>query len=150
MLTDEIEKYVSPAGVKVVASDMLPQSKLTKPALFICNTEEQTEKGAHWVVLGKPSEDLLIYFDALCVPPLAKYYYTFLSRNSEGVTFKTNKYPIQSDTSNHCGPFCVLLIWHLRTGRSFESFCAQFGASVAENDIKLEKLWNKFTRSSNR
>lgn len=146
MLTDEIEKYVTSAGVKVVPSDLLPQKKLTRPALYISNTEEQNEKGAHWVVLGKPNEHDLIYFDALCLPPLAKYYYNFLRRNSEGVTFKSNKYPIQSETSNTCGPFCVLLIWHLRTGRSFESFCEQFGASVAENDIKVRKLWKSFTR----
>lgn len=144
MLTDEIEKYM-PAGVAVLAADQLPQVKLAKPALFICNTEEQNKRGAHWVLLGLPSDDELIYFDSLCNPPLTKYYYNFLQRNSAGKTFKTNKFPIQSESSSYCGNLCVLLVWHLRTGRTFESFCGQFGASVYKNDLKVEQQWKIFT-----
>jgi hypothetical protein len=146
MLTDEIEYYVAPAGVKCVAADQLPQGKLKKPALFVCNTEEISKNGAHWVLTGKPSENELIFFDALCLPPLVRYYYHFLNRNKAGTTFKLNRYPIQSETSFLCGPYCVMLVWHLRTGHSFESFCAQFGASVVENDLKLQQQWKKFTR----
>jgi hypothetical protein len=146
MLTDEIEQYISQAGGIVCAADQLPQVKLKKPTLFISNTEERDKKGAHWVLLGKPNENELIYFDSLCTPPLTKYYYNFLQHNSAGTTFKTNKFPIQSESTSLCGMYTVLLFWHLRTGRPFETFCAQFGASVAQNDLKLERLWKIFTR----
>lgn len=138
--------YVRPTGAKVVASDLLPKYKLKKPAIFVSNTEENNKSGAHWIVIGKPTDDQLLYFDSLCVPPLVEHFYKFLQRNAAGTKLIMNKYPLQSETSAHCGRFCVLLIWNLHMGGSLDSFCAQFGAGVAENDIKLERMWKKFTR----
>lgn len=145
MQTDEIQQYVSATKAVVCASDELPQHRI-KSGLFISNTDEMNKSGAHWVLLAvvNTPERRIIYFDSLAVPPLIKYFYTFLKCNVEGGTLELNKNVIQAQSSQHCGRFCTLLAWHLFRGGKFDEFCKLYNQTPYLNDKKLEGRWALF------
>lgn len=145
MQTDEIQKYVSGTGAKVVASDQLPEHRINN-GIYISNTDEIDKAGMHWVVLAvlkKPTRKI-IYFDTLAVPPLTEHFYKFLKYNVEGGNLELNKNIIQSEDSAHCGRYSVLLVRFLAEGGTFEEFCKMYSANPQINDKKLEGQWALF------
>lgn len=145
MQTDEIQKFIRGTGAQVCACDQLPLHRI-KSGIFISNTELLKESGGHWVLLAvrNSPERKIIFFDSLAVPPFIEHFYKFLKCNVEGGTLELNKNVIQDAESDHCGKYCVLLVFYLLRGGALEGFCKEYSSSPLNNDKKLEREWALF------
>ena len=103
LFSDPFTRLTS-AGVHVL--NELPTDVVSRPRLFIVNTEPNYLPEKHWVSLYLEAEgEKAEYFDPLGDPPNATLH-SFLMRNSEKGYWR-NVRPVQGDDSKYCGQFCL-------------------------------------------
>lgn len=150
MDTFEILKLIEPIGGKVYAYDEIPLSSKIEDETFLAifNTAPITKDG-HWILicifnnkLGQ--ENVVYYMDGLGVFPTLQNVVEFINLNVTG-KLVCNKIQMQAETSNACGKFCILCMYHLVQGKSFDSFFEYFySPDPDETNEKVEQIFESF------
>ena len=99
--------------VGVYARDDLPSYLPAYPAALICNTDDASGPGEHWVSMFFDTDGHADYYDPLGLPPLFKEWEHYLQRHSQSWTY--NSHTVQSTLSSACGYHVVYyLLWRSR------------------------------------
>lgn len=110
------------------------------PAAVVANLDTHQMKGSHWVVIN--AEGLkreVIYFDSLALPLSEIMKTTFLKKFPKIVQ---NKIPYQSPISNTCAHFCIVFIYYVSQGYTFNEILSIFEKNL-NNDTFVKKVVNK-------
>jgi hypothetical protein len=113
---DQIEEYFAdekkyPHFGGVIAADQIKELPKKLPIGFVMNLDKSGDPGSHWVAVYI-NGDSVEYFDPLADPP-SKEFVRDIKAYLESMhvpvlfKFKVNKIKWQSDTSDHCGWFCI-------------------------------------------
>ena len=111
---------------------------------YVCNTDDSTGPGEHWVTVswfqGQESE----FFDSLAKSP-TEYsinFTNFLINN--GPQYKMSTMRIQGPHSIKCGEFCLFYAYHRCKGYTLNDIVTMFSKThFALNDFKVERFVNK-------
>ena len=85
------------------------------PSFQIVNTETSDKPGKHWILLSKrtnTSFSSIIFWDSLGNSP-KKYKNLYIRLNKIYKTIVVFKHPLQSNFSNCCGLYCILVAHYL-------------------------------------
>lgn len=125
---------IAPHFLGVFPADGLP-SCLPDTCYFILNTDTSDKPGQHWVA-GARIKGVSYYFDSYGITPSDwNEFWRPLNR------FKRSAKDLQQDTSTIRGDACLNFLKHMASGRSYESFIAQFD----ENDDRgNDRMFRKF------
>ena len=127
----------------VYSSDMLPFSA-SLPLNIIVNTDPSNMPGQHWVSISINKEGYGYYFDSFGIPPFKEDIFKFLEEKCDnGWTY--NKVSLQTKTSTTCGHYCVLYVIFRCQNLSNEYFLSKFNENTRHNDIRMEKIFGKFS-----
>ena len=95
----------------IYAIDMLPCKVMTRPALYIINSDLSNSPGQHWFTVFFPETDSGVekceFMDSLGRHPsfYRNYLLEFIKRNSDVIII--NGRCLQSDTSSVCGHYAL-------------------------------------------
>ena len=139
-----INEVTAPYFCGVLSHDQLNKLPYPKTGFYVCNTDDSTGPGEHWITLawfrnGQPAE----FFDSLAKSPADynKNFTNFLINNGPKYKFTTVR--IQAEESIKCGEFCIFYAHHRCMGYSFEEILKMFSdTDLRSNDIKVEHFVN--------
>jgi hypothetical protein len=114
--------------------DLLPSpDRLQYPMALIANLDKHVGKGTHWIAMYAQSRGKeVIYFDSLSLPINNIIFDTFLCEFPKIIQ---NKKPYQSPLSNVCAHYCIVLIYYLSQGYSFDYILHLF-----ENHVNTDEF----------
>ena len=127
--------------IGVYPIDLIPKKKIKKPFSLICNTDDSTKPGSHWIALYAPKYGNIEYFDSFGFKPMNEEIIVFINLN--GIKYRYNKKQIQSNKSITCGKFCVLFIYFRSKNITFDKFLNLFSSNKLYNEKLLKKLFSK-------
>jgi hypothetical protein len=143
---DQIDDYFSrskyPNYGGTIAADQIKDLPKKLPIGFIMNLDDSSEPGSHWVAVYI-SGDSVEYFDPLGQPP-SDSFKKDIKKYLEGMKipilmkFKINNVKWQSDTSNHCGWFCIQWLDNRFNNIPFVN-ATKFTNLAVEGEKKLKK-----------
>lgn len=109
MNTDEIERFLAADAAcrsvfqGVYSADTLPDH----PSLLVCNTDESTKPGQHWIAIHVDAYGRGEYFDSFGRAP-TKDFEAYMNKHCNIWTF--NKKQLQSVISSFCGYYCCMYV----------------------------------------
>lgn len=107
MNTREIERFLQADTIcrgvfqGVFSADTLPR----KPRLLVCNTDESSKPGLHWIAIHVDTYGRGEYFDSFGRAP-EKHFEDYMNKNCIRWTF--NRKQLQSIISSFCGYYCCM------------------------------------------
>ena len=142
-----LQKLPSFGGV--YSKDNIDKKKMKKavktkqPFGIVINTANHGLPGKHWIALHIDSQNKTAdYFDSLGGKP--QHYEGLLAlKESLGArgTLNYNCTPIQPDTSDTCGNYCVLFLLEKNQGTDFKHFIEQYFTPDKHVNDKLVKKY---------
>lgn len=143
MRTEELEAYMlSDPYIRryyggVVALDRLP-SVITKPSIFIVNSDTADMPGRHWfAVFFNPTVNE--HFDSAGFFPSLTLEASLIAH---GPTFQYNNRRVQDYHSNTCGLFCLFYCYFRCRGHSFRDIMQMFSSNLQINEHVVETFYN--------
>jgi hypothetical protein len=135
----------------VCAKDQLKGIK-EKSFAIICNNEDSSMPGMHWLCFYKNDQDTSVqFFDSFGMPIefYGKDFCEFAAENGKKLTF--SKFQYQSNSSNLCGAYCLYVLYYRCLGKSFDEILRGFSledtklndsliASFISNHFKFPKF----------
>lgn len=121
----------------VVPADMVPKA-WTKPMALVINLDDHTRPGSHWVAVYFDTSGRGHYFDSYGIPPLHPVHLDALRRNCK--IYEWNKEQFQSISSNVCGQFCIMYLYHMCYGGTIKSFSKFFSDEFTDNDRIVDEF----------
>jgi hypothetical protein len=118
--------------------DVIPSYIVKKPFSIIINTDNSANPGSHWVSAFSVDGKTLHYFDSLNLNPNENIQ-NFLNKFEK---IERNNRPFQSILSNVCGIYCVMFIYFMSKGVSFDTFIRNI-SSIKRCDQYIMYLFNK-------
>lgn len=118
-----------------LAPDLQLPSIVSKPALFLLNTDLSDGPGEHWclaVILPNNSAE---FFDSFGMSPEYYGFSSELLKHSKRIHF--NQYPVQSDGSATCGHHCIFWGYHRSRGYSCKSIMNLYSASKRQSNDSM-------------
>lgn len=120
--------------LSVYARDRIPSLATSVPQFpccFIANTDKASGPGEHWVAYFLQSPDNIEFFDSFALTP-GDYGFSLQASTR-------NTVQIQSDSSDHCGHFCVYYLFHRALGQPLQFLIRDFSPTyLLLNDRKVE------------
>jgi hypothetical protein len=114
--------------------NLLPKSKIKKPAFLVINTDPSNKPGEHWVAVYLSKNNIAEYFDSYGIKSIHDDVYNFFQNNDiKKVIY--NPYQLQSIITTTCGNYCVLYIKLRDSGLTFCKFIKLFTNNELINDI---------------
>ena len=114
------------------------------PAALICNTDDHTRPGSHWVAIYIDKHRLGKYFDSYDFPPVSRHYLHQLRRNYK--TFRWNVKTLQSIDSICCGQYTIMFLYYMYRSIGLVNFCRLFTRDTRKNDALDINYYKKFLR----
>lgn len=138
MDTQQLEKALKKTKFfrGVFARDQLPKQVGKRPALFICNTDNASAPGEHWVAIYRTVEGQDELFDSLCLSQ--KLFKHFLKKK-----FVTNVFPVQSPFSKTCGYHVLFFAYHRSRGKTFRDIMHRYSLNLRTNDFMVQNFVRK-------
>lgn len=100
---------------------------------FICNTQKQSEKGEHWIVIYIDKlQNIGEYFDSYGMEPL-KTFKEFLNDNTV-VWYRSQKI-LQAPFSSVCGQYCIFYVYHRCLGMSLNDIIYLLDVNNSDNIV---------------
>ena len=133
MDTNQLRRLLAPVhGFKGVYSrDTLPK-QVTYPCALICNTDQASGPGEHWVAMYIDSLGYGEYFDSYGILPLHKGMTNFM--NHVCTYWKYNTQKLQGKNSRVCGHYCIVYLWCKAHGHSMDDMVKLYGPNLKQND----------------
>ena len=129
-----------------VGADGLPLKIAFYPVFFICNSENWSEEGFHWLlIMIKSDKDKPQFFDSVGKSPghYSKDIEDFLIANSKG-GYIVNDVRVQQHNTNSCASYCLTVADFFCQGYTLEQIMPLFDK---ENLTKNEILVNTYVNS---
>ena len=135
MLSDP---YIREVYGGVVAYDQLPILVVSRPRIFIVNTEPISEPGDHWIVLYF-DHNVCEHFDSSGSVPRTTYMpYIFVN----SVKFMYNNERLQHYNSDTCGLFCLFYAYFRCRGFLFNQILDMFYDNLLLNEFVVKTFYN--------
>lgn len=117
-------------------SDRLPDpASLVYPAALVVNLEPHHMEGSHWVALYAQNLNREIYyFDSLNLPTSNAIMVNFLQKFP---LLRRNVKAYQSPFSSNCAHFCILFIYYISQGYTFDQVLNLFEKNFNDNFVKI-------------
>jgi hypothetical protein len=143
-------------------SDTLETLQVKKyPSCYIINSDKSGEPGEHWLCVYVDAPQSVIFFDSYALN-LSRYkdIHRFVHRLSgdldsaqRGTIYSLSGAPLQSDTSDVCGHWCIVFADLLSSGLTFEDFLKIFSSKseqhgTYDNFVKAY-VFSEFCKSRN-
>ena len=128
----------------VLAANELPLRVKKKPCFFIVNTDNNTQKGQHWVVFYFPLKGNPEFFDSLGNSPYhynKKFQYILIR---EGKRYKYFSSRLQNKGSKYCGYYCLYYILARCNGVKYEDVFKNFSNNLYINDMIIRKKIGRY------
>ena len=126
--------------IGVYAADRIPNVMMT-PAAIVCNTDDHTKPGSHWVAIYIDKNRFGTYFDSYGFPPVSRHHLQRLRRNCKN--FRCNDKTLQSIDSMCCGQYTIMFLYHMCRGGSLDTFCRLFTHDTRKNDALVINYYKK-------
>lgn len=131
--------------VGVFAADRIPLS-MEVPIAIVCNTDDHTRPGTHWVAMYIDENREGVYFDSYGFPPVSKHHLQRLVKNCKNLRWNDRK--LQSIDSTCCGQYSIMFLYHMCRGYTLQRFLQFFSRDCRKNDACVTKfhknLLNRF------
>ena len=90
----------------VLPRDRFIRQDMTFPSLFVCNTDNSNQPGAHWIAIHFSADKRCEYFDSYGLPPL----FSDLEQKLQSIDscFIYNTCSLQSLSTNVCGIYTII------------------------------------------
>lgn len=150
MNSDQIAAYLSsllyPKPSFVLARDELPTVSLSKlPVAIVVNTEDRKFKGKHlcaFYVHMHRTKRVGYFFDSYNNP------YQYYGFEPSFQVIGSNSKVLQSPTSDTCGNWSILWLYHMSKAKSLKSFESNYSTNLEKNDMNLMREFSRLgTRS---
>lgn len=150
MNSDQIAAYLSfllsPKPTFVLARDELPTVNLSSlPVSIVVNTEDRKLGGKHWCafyVHMYRSNLVGYFFDSYNNP------YQYYGFEPPFQVVGSNSKVLQSSTSETCGNWCIVWLYHMvrskSKSKSLKSFDAKYSKNLDKNDSILMREFSTF------
>ena len=132
--------------VGVFPADKIPRL-WTKPVAFVFNTQGNSLPGQHWVAVYVNRNGQGLFFDSYGLPPYVINHVRRIRKNCKQFTWNTR--PLQSDTSNVCGQFCIMFLNYMSRGNKMKDFINIFTTDLRRNDKIAKSYVERLKRKSN-
>ena len=130
--------------IGVYAADRILNVMVTL-AVIVCNTDNHTRLGSHWVAIYIDKHRSGTYFDSYGFPPVSRHQLHRLRRNCKN--FRWNVKTLQSIDSICSGQYTIMFLYHMCQGISLDTFCRLFTDDTRKNDALVinnyKKIFNK-------
>lgn len=90
----------------VYPRDIFLRQEITYPSVFVCNTDNSSQPGTHWVAVYFSEKRKCEYFDSYGIPPINDDMHIKLSAIDSN--YKRNCHVLQSWDTNVCGIYCIV------------------------------------------
>lgn len=124
----------------VFAADRIP-FKMEVPIAIVCNTDDHTRSGTHWVALYIDEKRTGTYFDSYGFPPMSKHHLQRIVKNCKHFQWSDKK--LQSIDSMCCGQYTIMFLHHMCRGYSLRRFLQLFSRDCRKNDAYATKFHKK-------
>lgn len=118
----------------VLAVDQLPLA-VSKPSIFIVNTDPISMPGEHWVVLFM--DNVNEHFDSAGIAPRPDFKDYLTMRG----IYMYNDKRVQSFNTNTCGQFCLFYSYFRSRGFSFDDIMSMFTDNLKLNEIIIQYFY---------
>ena len=115
-----LSKILKDYPVTVCAADQL---RVTRGRFVITNTDTSDGAGKHWVTFYFPERQPIEYFDSLGKDP--EYYEVGFEQKLRH-PYRRMMSPIQANTSDTCGHYCIYYIAERFKGGTMEDVMSRF------------------------
>lgn len=132
--------------IGVYPLDMLPDN-IRKPAAFVANTSDSSQRSGHWVAFYVPEKGSTQYFDSYGTIPLHPEFYTWLQKFNIHKELFFNKKRYQAENSPVCGFYTLVFLARrmgLPCGRELT-----FNREFKSNDSKIKTTFKKLSNFLN-
>ena len=122
----------------VISYEELPMYPITSPCgVYIVNTDKITGPGKHWVVILKPQEGIIEFFDSLGKNPnhYSAEIESFLYLQDSKYKYSTKR--IQGNQPV-CGNYCILYSYLRCGGMNMENILELFTSDLSINDSMVK------------
>lgn len=134
------KKLIGKEFLGVYPCDVIPKMKNNSTSFIIFNTGRSNTEGEHFVAI-KVTKKNVFYFDSFGEPPSNKDISNFLLAIIGRKKFEYNISPIQDDSSNFCGFYCLAYLMSAKKKWSFKRFKNLFSIqNKKKNDSKVIKF----------
>ena len=134
MNTNQIARALESLKAKTIgvyADDRIPNVVMTSAAI-VCNTDDHTRPGSHWVAIYIDKHRLGTYFDSYGFPPVSRHHHYRLRTNCKN--FRWNVKTLQNIDSICCGQYTTMVLYHMCRGIGLDTFCRLFTDDTRKND----------------
>lgn len=119
--------------------DGLPAFVVSKPSIYVINTDTHDRPGLHWVAVFFDSFGYCEYFDSFGFAPLYQDILSFIQRNTCR-PYKHNTRFLQDVTSSACGLYVVYYVLMKSRGHSLHRILRPFSSRCQwANDKKVSQ-----------
>lgn len=113
------------------------------PVSMVINMDPEKKEGYHWVAIFLPNASTALYWDSLTLwPPPATTIFNFLQQFAHT---ERNKHPYQSPLTNVCGQHCIVFLYHMSLGYSFDKFLRLMESNHTNHDSFVHTFVKKLT-----
>ena len=142
------DDFTAPLFGGVYPADQLPL-KITRPSLFVANTQGSRFPGDHWVAFFFDKHGPAEYFDSYGLKPYVKSHLDFIQRNS--LQWVYNAQELQALGSTVCGQYCVIFLMSRARGCSMHDFISDFSPQNFHlNDKTVSLLYKNYVNPRRR
>lgn len=113
------------------------------PSFYVCNLDESTKPGSHWVAIYFKSKKQCEYFDSYGLAPFFDSLLSKMLLYSRCITY--NRLTIQGLNTAVCGQYCILFILFRSRSLTYNSFLQYFqNYSTEVSDHSVNYFINYF------
>ena len=139
------DPHAAPLFVGVFASDTLPHSIHTKPALIIVNTDPIQKPGAHWQAIFISADGRGEHFCSYGLGPYVSNIRFFLDRQCK--QWIKNTIDLQCFDSSVCGQYCVMYLLFKSHGYSMKEYVTCFTSNCHDNDQLVNEMFARYAKN---
>lgn len=119
--------------------------KITRPKLYIVNTDESNLPGSHWVLFYIPREGYPEFFDSLGRKPYDYHPYFERFLLSYDKSYMQNVKRLQNYESTLCGAYCIFYAVHRCKGYSMRAIVHKFESNtLKQNDALIVEFMKRY------
>ena len=134
------DKFTRKIYLGTVPIDQLPK-KIKYPSCLVINNQTSYKPGEHWLAIYFDKMKRAEFFDSFGNNPIYYNLKSFLEKNAK--SFQFNKRILQSNSSSHCGYYCILYLLFRARGYTLKNILKYF-KTPEKNDLLIEKLIKKY------
>jgi len=130
----------------VYARDEFIKLTIVCPSLYVCNLDESTKSGSHWIAIYFSPNGRCEYFDSYGIPPIYNDLKQKLLESCKGNVIYNNSV-LQGINTTVCGHYCIVFCLMKSRRIPFSRLLNVFFNLSSSTEIRDHLVYNKVTSS---